>query len=130
VQLADEPPIRVVGVQVNALRTGGATVSVAVLVTLPKEAQIVTEAWLGTGCVVTTKLADVCPSGTATLAGPVATAGSLLERLMSIPPEYAGPERLAVQLTEVPPVTVVGAQLNELRTGGTTISMVVLVTPP
>jgi hypothetical protein len=54
---------------------------------------MVTEARFVTGLVVTVKVAELAPVGAVTLAGSVATAVLLLERVTATPPEYAGPVR-------------------------------------
>src|SRR5437773_2144961 len=68
---------------------GGKTVSSAVLVTPPKDAEIVTVVETVTGTVVTEAPAVVNPAERMTLAGTVATAGLLLERVITASAEGA-----------------------------------------
>src|ERR1700740_2639849 len=74
---------------------GGVTVSGAVRVPLP-EAVMVTWVDAATALVVTGKLALVDPAGTVTLAGTVAAAALLLERVTCSPPLGADPLRVTV----------------------------------
>jgi hypothetical protein len=90
----------------------------------------VTEVEFVTGLVVTVKVAELAPAGTVTLAGSVATAVLLIERVTATPPEGAKPVRDAVQATGVPPVTLLGVHAKELRTRRCTVSVTDLVTPP
>ena len=55
-----------------------------------KNAVIVTDVLLPTANVVTEKLADVCPPGTLTMPGTVATARLLVASVTEIPPAGAG----------------------------------------
>src|SRR5436190_618887 len=58
---------------------GGVTVSEAVCVTPPKDAEMVTEVDAATALVVTVNVAEVAPAGTVTLEGTCATVVSLLD---------------------------------------------------
>src|SRR2546422_147073 len=113
--------------------TEGITVSDAVCVTPPKDAEIVTEVVVPTGLVLTVKVAAVAPLGTVTLDGTVATPGLLLERDTRAPPLGAGPLSVTEPVDEFPPVTLVGFSVSEERVGadeGVTVSEAVFVTPP
>jgi hypothetical protein len=85
-----------------------------------------------TAVVVITKLADcVAPSGTVTIAGGDATAGSELVRVTKAPPTGAG----CVILTEFcvvgcPPPTCFGLMVSDEREVGFTVKTLDTVTPP
>ena len=96
----------VVGSSVNESRAGGTTFNVAVRVTLLREAEIITEAVAATGVVSTVKVIEFSPAGTMMVAGTLATAGLLLERLTTRSTGSAGPFRVTVPVEGVPPVTV------------------------
>jgi hypothetical protein len=76
------------------------------------------------------KAALVLPEGTVTEVGTVAVAVLLLVRPTAIPPVGAGPFNVTVPVELVPPVTVVGLKLTELRAGGVTVNPAVRVAPP
>ena len=61
-----------------------------------------------TALVVTLKLALLAPAATVTLAGTPATAGLLLERVTTAPPEGAAAVKVAVPVEELGPTTLVG----------------------
>lgn len=86
--------------------------SVAVLV-----AEIVTLVEVATVFVVAVKVAVVFPEVTVTLAGTVATAVLLLERVTTVPADGAGPEIVTVPVEGDKPLTVVGFKVRELATG-------------
>ncbi len=60
------------------------------------------------GAGVTGKLALLAPAGTVTLAGTLATAALLLDRVTTAPPAGAAVVRLAVPVAAVGPTTLVG----------------------
>jgi hypothetical protein len=86
--------------------------SVAVLI-----AEIVTLVEVVTDFVVTVKVAVVFPEVTVTLAGTVAAAVLLLERVTIVPVDGAGPEIVTVPVEGDNPLTVVGFKVRELATG-------------
>src|SRR2546426_22546 len=96
VPVEDAGPITLVGLSasVESVTGGGGagseTVSSAVLVRPPKEAEIVMVVDVVTEVVVTLKLAVVDPAATVTLAGTVATTVLLLERVTAVAAEGAG----------------------------------------
>src|SRR3989441_640025 len=111
---------------------GGETVSRAVLVTPPKEAEMVAEVDAVTDTVVTLNVVLVFPAGTVTLptagamaapaatvtlAGTVATRVLLLERVTAVAAEGAG-LMLTVPCEVLPPATVAGVSVTLLRAGG------------
>src|SRR3989441_8898862 len=96
---------------------GGETVSSAVLVRPPKEAEIVMVVDVVTDVVVTLKLAVVDPAATVTLAGTMATTVLLLERVTTVAAEGAG-LMLTAPCEVLPPVTLVGVSVTPLRAGG------------
>jgi hypothetical protein len=87
-----------------------------------------------TGRVVTVKVALVCPAGTVTLGGTVATAVLLLESKTRTPPLGAGALSATLPVEEDPPMTPGGLRESEVRVGpgggwGVTVSDAVWVTP-
>src|SRR3989449_3773817 len=96
---------------------GGETVSSAVLVRPPKEAEIVMVVDVVTEVVGTLRLAVVAPAATVTLAGTVATTVLLLERVTAVAAEGAG-LMLTVPCEVLPPATVAGVSVTLLRAGG------------
>jgi hypothetical protein len=110
-------------------------VRVAVRVTPPLDAVIVTVEEDETACVVTEKVALVAPAATVTLAGTEARAELLLARVTTAPSDGAALVRVTVPCDEFPPVTLAGFRLSVERVkgvgvaGGDTVSVAVLVTP-
>src|SRR5713226_5511432 len=117
---------------------GGETVSRAVLVTPPKEAEMVAEVDAVTDTVVTLNVVLVLPAGTVTLptAGTLATAVLLLKRVTTAPPVGAAALKVTVPVEDAGPTTLVGLSASvESVTGGggagsETVSRAVLVRPP
>ena len=66
-----------------------------------------------TRCVFTVKLALVCPAGTVTLDGTVATEVLVLESVTVTPPEGAAAESATVPVELFPPLTLVGLRVSE-----------------
>jgi hypothetical protein len=99
-----------------AFNRQGVTVRAAVFAT-PLVAEIFTLVWAVTVFVVTVKVAVVFPEVTVTLAGTVATAVELLERVTTVPAEGAGPVIVTVPVEGTPPLTEVGLNVSELTTG-------------
>src|SRR2546425_356215 len=118
---------------------GGETVSRAVLVTPPKEAEMVAEVDAVTDTVVTLNVVLVFPAGTVTLptAGTLATAVLLLKRVTTAPPVGAAALKVTVPVEDAGPTTLVGlsAMVESVTAGGgggggVTVSGTVRVTPP
>ncbi len=65
--------------------------------------------------VVTLKLADALPEGTATDAGTFPRFGLLLDKFTTKPAEGAGAVSVTVPIDVAPPVTVTGLRINEAR---------------
>jgi hypothetical protein len=101
---------------VSVVDEGAVTVSVAVRVTPPNEAEIVADVEEATDVVVTVNVSLVCPAGTVTLAGTVA-AVALLESETTEPPSAAAPLRVTVPVEELPPATLVGLRLSDDNVG-------------
>ena len=93
---------------------------------------IVTDVDAATAYVVTANVAVVFPAATVTVPGTVAAAVSLLDSTTAAPPAGAGAVNATVPVALVPPVTVPGLTLTELRAAGTavTVSPAVCVVPP
>jgi hypothetical protein len=117
----DWPPVAVVGFRLKDASVAGGRISrfnCTVLLRLAKMATLVT---CPTGCVVTVKLALLCPCGMVTLGGTEATAGLLLPNVTTAPPGPATQplRNETVPWTVPPPPTVVALKLKLLssRTG-------------
>ncbi len=88
-----------------------------------------------TANVVTVKVAEVCPAGTLTMPGAVATELLLVESVTKIPPDGAGALRKTVPVALVPPVTLAGLMVIDCNSGGAfgsgaTLTKMDFVTPP
>ena len=104
-------------------------------VVVSKNAVMVTDVLFPTANVVIVKLAEVCPPGTLTIPGTVATARLLVESVTEIPPAGAGALKNTVPVAFVPPRTLVGLIVIDCRSGGAlgsalTLTKIDLVTPP
>jgi hypothetical protein len=69
------------------------------------------------GNVLTSKFALVAPPGMVTLPGTLADSGWLLPRLIATPTGGAALAILTVPVAEVPPATLVGLTVSEVRAG-------------
>src|SRR5205823_4146167 len=105
------------------------TVRMAVLVTAPRTAPIVTRVWADTRVVVMGNVAVVAPARTVTLASTVATPVFELLRLTVVPPVGAGLDNVTVPVEPNPPKTLLGARASIVKTGALTVSTAVLATP-
>src|SRR5678815_3613318 len=90
----------------------GVTVSVAVRLTPPKVAVIVTLVFAVTADVLTPKVALEAPAATDTLAGTETIDGFALLSVTTAPPLGAPPVNVIVPCTAVPPTTEVGLTLT------------------
>lgn len=110
------------------------TVKVAVLVTLPALAVIVTGVDAATALVPIANVAVVAPCATVTFAGAVATDGLLLESDTTTPPEGAADVSVTVPCDPFPPTTDAGLTdtADSAAGGGTgvTVNVAVRVTVP
>ena len=79
--------------------------------------------------VVTMKVAVAAFGATVTLAGTVAAAVLLLNRVTAAPPAGAGPVRVTVPVDEVAPITEVGLRVTEVNVAAVTVRVAVLVAP-
>ena len=95
----------------------------------PLVAEIVTFVEVTTDFVVIVKVALVFPAGTVTLAGTVATAVELLERVTTVPAAGAGPEIVTVPVDGVSPLTVVGFKVRDVIAGAVTVNVAVWFVP-
>src|SRR5215211_2671184 len=128
-------PPRPVAVTVSvAVCGGGFTVRVAVRVTPPALAVIVTGVDAVTALVAIAKVALVVPCATDTPAGTVAAAVWLLDRETAKPPAGAADVSVTLACDEAPPVTLVGLTDTVERAagaeGGATVSVALRVAPP
>lgn len=96
---------------------------------MPYEAVIVTAVVEDTPVVLIENVAEELPAATVTDAGTVATALLLLVSVTTAPPVGAAPARLTVPCEEVPPVSVVGLSVKELK-AGVTVTVVVCTPLP
>ena len=94
------------------------TPRVAVCVTPPADAEILTEVELLTLLVETVKVAVWAPAGTVTLAGAVATFVLLLASVTTVPPAGATVLRITVPCDVLPPLTEVGLSAKEATVTG------------
>jgi len=83
--------------------------------------------FVATGLVVTVNVAVVAFGATVTLAGTLAAPVLLLDRLTTAPLAGAGPVKVTVPVEVVPPITVVGFRLTEVRTAAVTVKLAVWV---
>jgi hypothetical protein len=107
-------------------------VRVAVLLTAPTVAVIVTVVVPDTEAVDTVKVPELLPAGIVSEAGTVAAA-LLLASLTDMPPEGAGPVSVAVPVELAKLFTVVGFRVSADRltvAAGFTDRVAVLVAPP
>jgi hypothetical protein len=109
--------------------TQGVTVSVAVFVTPPLDAVIVTGVEEATFAVATEKVVEVEPAGTVTFAGTVAAAVFALVRATVAPPGGALPVMITVPVEELPPATLAGLTERVERAAGLTVRLAVFDTP-
>jgi hypothetical protein len=119
-------PLTVVGFRLSALTVGTLTVKFAVRAA-PYVAEMVAVAVVATGLLVTVNVADVAFAGIVTLAGTLAAAVLLLDRVTTAPLAGAGPLKVTAPIEEAPPMTAVGFRLNDVRVAATTVNVVVRV---
>src|SRR5687767_2855944 len=129
VPVTEVPPVTLPWLRLSAEARGGTTVSALVCVAPPYEAEMVAVVAAATGLVVALKLALAAPAGTVTLAG-TETAPLLLESATCAPPAGAGPLKVTVPETALPPVTLAGLVLRDERTAGVTEREAVCDAPP
>lgn len=116
------PPVTVVGLTDTLTSTGGVTVKVVVLVTVPIFAVIMATFCEATPVVFAVKLAVIELAATFTVPGTI-TAGLLLERLTTVPPFGARPLSVTVPAEDEPPPTLDGLTLTEPRPMGSIVSV-------
>jgi hypothetical protein len=108
------PPVTEAGFKLREPIEIGLTTSVDVIVA-PYVAEITAAELVDTSFVVTGKLAVIEPEGTVTLAGTVAIAVLLLDRLTVIPLLGATPFSMTLPVAAEPLVTVLGVTAKETR---------------
>src|SRR5689334_1867926 len=110
------------------------TVSTALLVTPPVEAEIVTLVLAVTALVVMVKLAVLAPVGIVMLCGTATFAGALDERVTVTPADGAAPDSVTAPVAVDPPCTLVGLSVRVETVGGgaagPTVSAADFVLPP
>jgi len=89
---------------------------------------MVTDWVAATPKVVTPKTCVFEPALIVTLAGTVAAAGLLLERVTTTPPAAATPLSVTIPVPPVPPIKVLGVRVTETRVAGLTVRLKLLVT--
>jgi hypothetical protein len=122
------PPRTLLGLRVREDSVGAVTVNVARRVVPRYVAEILGEALLATGLVVTVNVTAVVPAATVTLAGTWAAEVLSLAKVTTAPPAGAGPLRVTVPVDGLPPTTEVGFRLIELNEAAVTVSVAVRVT--
>jgi hypothetical protein len=128
VPVEDAPPATVVGLRLNADRTAGVIVRVAVLEVGPRSAVMLTAVCEATPVVVIVNVTDVFPAGTVTNAGTDA-APLLLVRFSETPPVGAAVPRVIVPVEVLPPNTEVGLRLSPVTAGGLMVKLADSDTP-
>jgi len=103
-------------------------VRVAVWVTEPRFAEIVTDVLEPTDVVLTVKAPEVLPAAMVTVAGTVAD-DRLLARVMTNPPAGAAALIVTVPVEVLPPATDVGLSFTETRVGGLTVNVAASFVP-
>jgi len=124
------PPTKVDGTRARVDSEVRPTVRLAVRVTPPYEAEIVTELEADTGRVLIVKVALVAPSGTVTVGGTGATAVLLLDSITGAPPPGAGPFSVTVPVEMLPPTTLEGLRERDDGVARFTVRFEDRVTPP
>lgn len=114
--VVEAPPPTAFGSSSTATSAGGTTVRMALLVTFPTVAVIVTAVGVATATVLTENDAIASPPLALTFGSTIA-AGLLHAKLISNPAEGAGPLSLIVACAELPPVTVCGETSKVTATG-------------
>ena len=92
------------------------------LLVAPYEAEISAEVFSVTADVRMVNVADVAPEGTVTLAGTCAAAVLPLDNSTVVPLEGAAAFKVTVPVDEIPPTTVVGLRVTELRFSKLTVN--------
>src|SRR5262249_48117776 len=121
VPVASPPPVMLPGAMANWETAGGGTLRVrsANGEGLPAAvAVILTVRSADTDEVMTWKLLDVCPAGTLTDKGALATAESALDKFTAKPPEGAAALSVTVPVEGLPAVTEDGESWSPFSCGG------------
>ena len=123
------PPTVETGDRTTDETATGSSVNMALLLTPPLAADIVTGVEAATGAVVMVKLTDVAPAGTVTLTGADADAAELCSVTIA-PPAAAGIFKVTVfAIVVLPPVIDTGDSVTDESTGGNSVNMALLLTP-
>jgi hypothetical protein len=129
-KVAGVPPKTDAGDSVTAEGTGGSTVNVAVTVTPPYVAEIVTGVLVATAKVLMVNAGETDAPATTVTKGGTVVAGLLLVSVTTAPPDGAGPLSVTVfKVVDVPPKTDAGDSVTAEGTGGSTVNVAVTVTP-
>jgi hypothetical protein len=124
------PPVVEDGDNVNDETAAGISVNVALLLTPPYTAEIVTGVEAATAVVVIVKLTDVAPAGTVTHTGTEADGDELCSGTIA-PPAGAGPFRVTVfAVVLLPPVVEAGDRTTDETAAGTSVNVALVLAPP
>src|ERR1019366_5082813 len=82
-----------------------------------------------TASVVIVNVAVVAPASTVTPPGTVAAVILLLDNVTNAPPVGAAPLSVTVPVDDVPPLTVVGLTVTEVKMGGPAVAVVKVKSP-
>ena len=106
----------------NGVGGGAAFTARVALLVAPYEAEISAEVFSVTTDVRIVNVADVAPERTVTLAGTCAAPVLLLDNSTVAPVEGAAAFKVTVPVDEIPPTTVVGLRVTELRFSKLTVN--------
>ena len=129
VPVLELPATTDVGFKTTEMSGGGLMVNLAATETAPWVPVRVAITWAGTATVFTVNVAEVLPAGIVTVAG-ITAAFWLVDRLTTIPPAGAAPDKVAVPVDEDSPTTADGATVIEARAGGLMVSPAVFESVP
>lgn len=130
VPILELPPSTADGFSVTESTVGGYTPKVAVRISPPAEAVMMTYVLVLTGVVFMVNGALVAPPGTTTKSGVLATPVFELANDTVRPPVSAGLEMVTVPIDGDPPLTFAGFSATEVTVQGCTVRTAVRVDPP
>jgi len=127
--IEDAPPVKLVGLTESFSITGELISIVAICELSFKLPVIFATTSLDTGTVRTMNVVEAFPASILTEGGVVACF-ALLASVTTTPPVSAGPERVAVPVDSVPPVTAIGTTEMDASTGGAIVKVAVAFASP